>query len=75
MNYRHLGKQKTLALSVYPGVSLARARKKRDQARELRASGADPNAAKRDEQHAWVLVRFLKMRHTMTAVYVAGPVS
>jgi len=55
LNYRYLGKQKTLALGVYPDVSLAQARKKRDQARELLASGGDPSAAKRDEKHARVL--------------------
>lgn len=55
LNYRYLGKQKTLALGVYPEVSLAQARKKRDQARELLASGADPSSAKREERHARVL--------------------
>jgi hypothetical protein len=37
MNYRYNGKQKTLALGVYPAVSLANARKGRDKARELLA--------------------------------------
>jgi len=55
LNYRYLGKQKTLALGVYPEVSLAQARKKREQARELLASGADPSSAKREERHARVL--------------------
>ena len=41
MSYRHLGKQKTLALGVYPAVSLAKARKRRDEARELLAEGLD----------------------------------
>ena len=34
MNYRFNGKQKTLALGVYPDTSLALARKKRDEARQ-----------------------------------------
>lgn len=34
MNYRFAGKDKTLALGVYPDVSLAAARKKREQVRE-----------------------------------------
>lgn len=34
MNYRFTGKQKTLALGVYPEVSLAKARKRREIARE-----------------------------------------
>jgi hypothetical protein len=42
MDYRHLGKQKTLAIGVYPAVSLAKARKRRDEARELLAEGLDP---------------------------------
>jgi integrase len=52
MDYRHLGKQKTLALGVYPAVSLAKARKRRDEARELLADGQDPSAAKQDAQQA-----------------------
>lgn len=37
MDYRFLGKRKTLALGVYPDVSLADAREKRDEARKLLA--------------------------------------
>jgi integrase len=48
MNYRFLGKQKTLSLGVYPAVSLANARKGREQARELLAAGKDPSAEKQD---------------------------
>ena len=33
MNYRHEGKQKTLALGVYPTVTLADARERREAAR------------------------------------------
>ena len=39
MDYRYLGKQKTLALGVYPDVSLLKARKRRADARELLADG------------------------------------
>ena len=35
MNYRFLGKQKTLALGVWPEVDLGDARAKRDEARRL----------------------------------------
>ena len=52
MSYRFLGKQKTLALGVYPAVSLAKARARRDKARELLADGMDPSTAKRDEKQA-----------------------
>jgi hypothetical protein len=46
MDYRHLGARKTLALGVYPAVSLAKARKRRDEARELIAD-IDPGVDKR----------------------------
>ena len=52
MNYRFGGKQKTLALGVYPAVSLADARSRRDKARKLLANDTDPGAAKRDEKQA-----------------------
>ena len=39
MDYRFAGKRKTMALGVYPAVSLAKARKRRDAARELLAEG------------------------------------
>jgi len=42
MNYRHLGKQKTLAFGVYPDTGLADAREQRDAARKLLARGEDP---------------------------------
>ncbi|KQW96583.1 integrase [Massilia sp. Root418] len=51
MNYRFLGKRKTLALGVYPEVSLATARKRRDDARRLLAEGIDPSQAKRDDRN------------------------
>lgn len=46
MKYRHSGKEKRLALGVYPDVSLADARDRRDQARKQLANGVDPGAAK-----------------------------
>jgi integrase len=42
MNYRHLGKQKTLAFGVYPDTGLAEAREQRDAARKVLARGSDP---------------------------------
>lgn len=45
--YRFAGKQKTLALGVYPKVSLVNARKRRDKARNLLTEGVDPGTAKR----------------------------
>ena len=52
MSYRYIGRQKTLALGVYPAVSLAKARRRRDKARELLADGIDPGVAKRQEKQA-----------------------
>lgn len=45
--YRYGGSEKRLALGVYPDVTLKTARKRRDEARELLASGVDPGAAKK----------------------------
>ena len=45
--YRFSGKQKTLALGVYPDVSLARAREKRDEARKRIADDIDPGELKK----------------------------
>lgn len=47
MAYRFAGKQKTLALGVYPAVTLAQARKARDDAKATIAQGLDPSTAKR----------------------------
>ena len=46
MNYRFAGKQKTLAIGVYPTISLTHARKKRDEARALLAKDIDPSLTK-----------------------------
>lgn len=48
--YRYLGKEKILALGVYPDVSLAQARQRRDAARKLLAEGRDPMAVRRGEK-------------------------
>jgi len=52
MDYTHAEKRKTLALGVYPEVSLAKARQRRTEARELLAEGLDPGVAKRAEKLA-----------------------
>ncbi len=41
-SYRFHGKPKTLALGVYPDVSLAKARARHQEAREQLADGLDP---------------------------------
>ncbi|NVO05811.1 MAG: integrase arm-type DNA-binding domain-containing protein [Rhodoferax sp.] len=52
MNYRYAGKRKTLALGVYPAVTLAGARMSRDKARGHLANDIDPGTAKRVEKVA-----------------------
>jgi integrase len=52
MAYRFGEKQKTLALGVYPAVSLADARTGRTKARAMLATGVDPSAAKRLDKAA-----------------------
>lgn len=42
LDYRFLGKRKTLSLGVYPDVSLKMARERRDEARQHIANGVDP---------------------------------
>ena len=46
MKYRINGKEKVLALGVYPDVSLSEAREGRDAARNLHAKGIDPSQHK-----------------------------
>ncbi|ANG62585.1 integrase [Marinobacterium aestuarii] len=49
MKYRYLGKEKLLALGVYPEVSLKKARETRDEARKLLSDGTDPSVAKKEK--------------------------
>jgi integrase len=50
LDYRFADKRKTLALGTYPEVSMIKARKKREAARELLAAGIDPSTAKAEEK-------------------------
>jgi len=54
LKYRFVGKEKRLSLGVYPEVSLAEARSRREDARKLLAAGIDPSdqrkAAKREAE-------------------------
>jgi integrase len=52
MDYRTNGKRKTLALGVYPDVSLKDARDKRDEARKLLANGTDPGETRKAQKAA-----------------------
>lgn len=50
--YRYLGRQKLLALGVYPDVSLKQARERTSEARRLLAEGKDPSAVKKATKQA-----------------------
>ena len=50
LKYRICEKEKRLAIGVYPEVSLAAARMKRDEARKQISNGIDPGAAKQEEK-------------------------
>lgn len=62
--YRHEGKQKLMALGVYPDVSLAQARDKAELARKLLATGVDPMAARKSDK----IARRLAVEDTFAAV-------
>ena len=47
LRYRHMGREKLLSLGRYPIVSLADARKKRDEAKRLLEDGIDPSVQKK----------------------------
>lgn len=46
LKYRFLGKEKVLAIGIYPPVTLAEARISRDDAKKLLANGKDPSGVK-----------------------------
>ena len=50
--YRFAGKQKTLALGVYPAVSLEEARQHRDAAKKLLTRSVDPSVQRKGDKHA-----------------------
>ncbi|MGB0722308.1 MAG: tyrosine-type recombinase/integrase [Gammaproteobacteria bacterium] len=47
LKYRYQGREKRLALGVYPLITLAQARSKRDDAKRLLSDGIDPSVAKK----------------------------
>lgn len=52
LKYRFQGKEKRLALGVYPDVSLAEARQRRDDARKLLANDTDPGENRKAKKAA-----------------------
>ena len=65
MKYRFAGKEKCLALGVYPYVTLADARERRTQARKVLAAGIDPMETKKEAK------RLLIQKHENTFEFVA----
>ena len=74
--YRHRGKQKTLALGVYPKVTLAVARSRHEQARDFVSRGLDPGAERKSLEQTFEDVardwyaRWMENRHQRHAHYV-----
>ncbi|MGH6934678.1 MAG: tyrosine-type recombinase/integrase, partial [Methylocella sp.] len=64
MAYRYRGRQKTLALGVYPIVSLADARAVRDAAKKLLARDIDPSEARKEQKRT----ARLSVKNTFEAV-------
>ncbi|MBN3812233.1 integrase arm-type DNA-binding domain-containing protein [Paraburkholderia sp. Ac-20347] len=52
LKYRVNGREKSLALGMYPAISLSEARKRRETAREKLAAGIDPSEAKKADKRA-----------------------
>lgn len=52
LKFRHSGKDKRVALGVYPEVGLKEAREKRDEARKLVANGVDPGEHRKVQKRA-----------------------
>ena len=55
MKYRFGGKEKRLAIGVYPELSLKEARTKRDEAKKQLADGIDPSQAKQEAKQMQIL--------------------
>jgi integrase len=55
LQYRYDGKQKKISFGAYPSVSLAEARKRRDEARDLVSEGIDPGAEKKAQRRSAVI--------------------
>lgn len=51
-NYRFAGKRKTLAIGVYPAITLGKARERHAEARTLLAEGMDPGEDKKAKRQA-----------------------
>jgi integrase len=57
MKYRIDGREKRLSFGAYPAVSLAQARKLRDEARSRLAAGEDPGEVKKEDKRHKQIIR------------------
>ena len=64
LKYRYGGKEKRLALGVYPGVTLAKAREGARDAKTLLQEGGDPGEAKKQDKQK----RLAALANTFTAI-------
>jgi len=64
MKYRFAGKEKKLSFGIYPDISLAEARTKRDEARKVLANDKDPGEVKKAE----LLAKKLSVTNTFEAL-------
>jgi len=64
LKYRYGGKEKRLAFGVYPEVSLAKARDRREAAKKTLAAGSDPAEVKKAEK----IAQKLNIENTFEAV-------
>ena len=64
LKYRFVGKEKMLSIGVYPDVSLADARQKREDARKILAAGGDPGEVKKADK----LAQKLSTENTFEAI-------
>lgn len=55
LKYRFAGKEKRVVFGLYPAVTLAQARGKREDAKRILAAGGDPGAAKQEAKQAKIL--------------------
>ena len=67
--YRFNDKQKTLAIDVYPDVSLAKAREQHAEARKLLQEGIDPMEDRKAQQRAQAIARLNTFRLVAEAWY------
>ena len=65
MKYRFMGKEKLLAIGVWPEVSLTEARKKRNEAKLNLKSGKDPSVDKKNQK----LTRHILESNTFVSIY------